>query len=165
VSPSGQFCEGPELVFGIWVRFCAFRRQGYAHLRYVSLLWWITKRRHFFSPFDVREIRRQERQALLDWRSIEHHRTFLHTNPTLRIHYQLCCSTSLQISQFAHLPSTSFLCILDESPTTLVGSQNLQISLTDGNRYDNLQGKAQNLVLALKNINSAAWEMDSEEEN
>jgi hypothetical protein len=32
---------------------------------------------------------------------------------------------SLQISQFSHLPSTSLLCPLDESPTTLVGSQNL----------------------------------------
>jgi hypothetical protein len=72
---------------------------------------------------------------------------------------------ALQISQFAHLPSTSFLCLLDESPTTLVGSQNLRISLTDGNRYDNLQGKAQNLVLALENINSAAQETDSEDED
>ena len=73
---------------------------------------------------------------------------------------------SLQISQFTHLPSTSFLCLLDEAPTTLVGSHNLRISLTDGNRFDSLQGKAQNIVLALKNLNSrAAQEAENEEED
>jgi hypothetical protein len=73
---------------------------------------------------------------------------------------------SLQISQFTHLPSTSFLCLLDEAPTTLIGSHNLRISLTDGNRFDCLQGKAQNIVLALKNLNSrAAQEAENEEED
>jgi hypothetical protein len=45
------------------------------------------------------------------------------------------------------------------------GAHNLRILLMDGNKYDNLQGKAWNLILTLKNINSAAQEMDSEEEN
>jgi len=62
----------------------------------------------------------------------------------------------MQISQFAPLPSASFLCILDEAPTTLMGSQNLRISLADGNRYDKLQGKVQNIVMALENMNSKA---------
>ena len=37
-----------------------------------------------------------------------------------------------------------------------MGSQNLWISLADGNRYDKLQGKVQNIVMALKNMNSKA---------
>jgi hypothetical protein len=73
---------------------------------------------------------------------------------------------ALQISQFMHLPSASFLCLLDEAPTTLVSSHNLWVLLTDGNRFDTLQGKAQNIVLALKNLNSkAAWEAESGEED
>lgn len=73
---------------------------------------------------------------------------------------------SMQISQFTHLPSASFLCLLDEAPTTLVSSHNLRISLTDGNRFDILQGKAQNIVLALKNLNSKATrEPESGEED
>jgi hypothetical protein len=68
--------------------------------------------------------------------------------------------------QFTHLPSASFLCLLDEAPTTLVSSHNLRISLTDGNRFDGLQGKAQNIMFALKNHNSkAVWEAESGEED
>jgi hypothetical protein len=63
---------------------------------------------------------------------------------------------TLQISQFALLPSASFLCVLDETPTTLMGSRNLRISLADGNRYDKLTDKVQNIILALKNMNSKA---------
>ena len=38
-------------------------------------------------------------------------------------------------------------------------SQNVWISLADGRRYNNLTDKAQNIVLALKNINSKAeWD-------
>ena len=63
---------------------------------------------------------------------------------------------TLQISQFTLLPSASFLCTLDETPTTLMGSKNLWISLTDSNRYDKLTDKVQNIILALKNMNSKA---------
>ncbi|KIM82043.1 hypothetical protein PILCRDRAFT_71289, partial [Piloderma croceum F 1598] len=56
---------------------------------------------------------------------------------------------SMQISQFTHLPSRSFLCLLDEAQTTLVGLHNLWILLTDGNRFDCLKGKVQNIVLAI----------------
>ena len=73
---------------------------------------------------------------------------------------------SLQISQFTHLPSTSFLCLLDEAPTTMVGSHNLRISLADGNRFDILESKAQKIVLALKNLNSkAAQETENGDED
>jgi hypothetical protein len=72
---------------------------------------------------------------------------------------------TFQIGQFTHLPSMFFLCLLDESPTTLIGSHNLWISQADGNQFDKLQGKVQNLTLALKNINSRARrETDSEDE-
>jgi hypothetical protein len=37
-----------------------------------------------------------------------------------------------------------------------MGSQNLWISLADGNRHDKLQGKVQNFIIALKNMNSKA---------
>jgi hypothetical protein len=48
----------------------------------------------------------------------------------------------------------------------LVSSHNLQILLLDGNRFDSLQGKAQNIVLALKNLNSkAVWDAESGEED
>ena len=46
----------------------------------------------------------------------------------------------------------------DKAPTTLTGFQNLQISLADGNRYDKLQDKVQNIIMALKNMNSKAAE-------
>ena len=39
-----------------------------------------------------------------------------------------------------------------------MGSQNLWISLADGNRYDKLQGKVQNIIMALKNMISKAAE-------
>jgi hypothetical protein len=63
---------------------------------------------------------------------------------------------SLQIRLFTLLPSASFLCLLDEAPTTTMHSQNVRISLADGRRYDILTDKAQTIVLALKNINSKA---------
>ena len=53
-------------------------------------------------------------------------------------------------------PSASFLCLLDEAPTTTVHSQNVCISLANGHHYDILADKAQTIVLALKNINSKA---------
>ena len=72
----------------------------------------------------------------------------------------------MQISQFALLPSVSFLCTLDETPTILMGSKNLQIALTDGNRYDKPTEKVQNTILALKNLNSkAAKEAAGEDSN
>ena len=48
--------------------------------------------------------------------------------------------------------------VWDKAPTTLMGSQNLRISLADGNRYDKLQSKVQNIIMALKNMNSKAAE-------
>ena len=53
-------------------------------------------------------------------------------------------------------------CVVSERSNDTI---NIQISLTDGNRFDCLQGKAQNIVLALKNLNSrAAQEAENEEE-
>jgi len=48
---------------------------------------------------------------------------------------------------------------LNEALTTTMHSQNVQISLADGRRYNILTDKAQTIVLALKNINSKAkWD-------
>jgi hypothetical protein len=71
-------------------------------------------------------------------------------------HSILQAMNSLHISQFALLPLASFLFLLEEAPTTLIVSGNLQISLSDGYRYDKLQRKVQNIVLTLKNVNSKA---------
>jgi len=74
-------------------------------------------------------------------------------------HTILHAFNSLQIQPFTLFPSTSFLCLLDEAPTTIMHSQNVHISLADGHHHNILVDKAQTIVLALKNINSKAeWD-------
>ena len=71
-------------------------------------------------------------------------------------HTILHAFNSLQIQSFTLLPSTSFLCLLDEALTTTMHSQNIRIY---GHHYNILVDKAQTIVLALKNINSKAeWD-------
>jgi hypothetical protein len=62
--------------------------------------------------------------------------------------------TWLQVNQFALMPSSSFLCVLDEAPWRIMESQNVQVSALDSARFDKLARQKQQIILAIKMINS-----------
>ena len=61
--------------------------------------------------------------------------------------------TSLQVKQYALLPATSFLCVLDNTPWKIM-SENLQISVSDTNLFNMLVKQTQNVKSAIKNMTS-----------
>ena len=62
--------------------------------------------------------------------------------------------TLLQVKQFALLPATAILCVLETAPWRIMESKNLQISVSDTDRFDKLARQAQNIKSAIKNMNS-----------
>ena len=62
--------------------------------------------------------------------------------------------TLLQVKQFALLPATAILCVLETAPWRIMESENLQISVSDTDRFDKLARQTQNIKSAIKNMNS-----------
>jgi hypothetical protein len=62
--------------------------------------------------------------------------------------------TSLQVKQYALVPATSFLCVLENAPWRIMESANLQISVSDTNLFDRLVRQIQSIKLAIKNMTS-----------
>ena len=62
--------------------------------------------------------------------------------------------TLLQVKQFSLLPATAILCVLETIPWRIMESENLQISVSDTDRFDKLVRQAQNIKSAIKNMNS-----------
>ena len=58
--------------------------------------------------------------------------------------------TLLQVKQFALLPATAILCVLETTPWRIMESENLQISVSDIDRFDKLVKQAQNIKSAIK---------------
>ena len=62
--------------------------------------------------------------------------------------------TLLQVKQFALLPGTAFLCVLEVAPWRIMESENLQISVSDTDCFDKIVRQAQNIKSTIKNMNS-----------
>jgi len=65
--------------------------------------------------------------------------------------------TFLQVKQFALIPANSFLCTLEHEPWRIMESKNLQISISDNDRFDKFTGHIHNIKSAIKNMNSKPW--------
>jgi len=73
--------------------------------------------------------------------------------------------TLLQVKQFSLLPATAILCVLETIPWRIMESENLQISVSDTDRFDKLVRQAQNIKSAIKNMNSRPWKGKEPENN
>jgi hypothetical protein len=60
----------------------------------------------------------------------------------------------LQVKQFALVPATSFLCVLENEPQKIMDSENLQISASDADRFDRYSRNIQNIKSAIKHMAS-----------
>ena len=56
--------------------------------------------------------------------------------------------TLLQVKQFALLPAMAILCVLEIAPWRIMESKNLQISVSDTDRFDKLSRQTQNIKSA-----------------
>jgi len=71
------------------------------------------------------------------------------------IGHQFCAVLQTQTClQFALIPPSSFLCTLEVAPWKIMESENLQISVSDTDRFDKFTRHFQNIKSAIKNMNS-----------
>jgi hypothetical protein len=61
--------------------------------------------------------------------------------------------TLLQVKQFL-IPANSFLCTLENEPSKIMESENIQISVSDTDRFDRFTRHIHNIRSAIKNMNS-----------
>lgn len=61
---------------------------------------------------------------------------------------------SLQVKQFALLPSANFVIVTDHKPSPNERTENLQVSIADASQYHKLVAIRQTIDLVIKNINS-----------
>ena len=61
---------------------------------------------------------------------------------------------ALQALRFVHLPSTSFLCMLDEVPSVLGAAGNVLISASDQDRFIRLTKLIPRLIIVSKALKS-----------
>ncbi|KAF7973318.1 hypothetical protein HWV62_15563 [Athelia sp. TMB] len=61
---------------------------------------------------------------------------------------------ALQVKQFALLPSAFFVIVTDHTPSRVVHTENMQVSIADASQYHKLASAQQTINLVIKNINS-----------
>lgn len=71
---------------------------------------------------------------------------------------------SLQVKQFALLPSAYFVIITDVEPSRAAHTENVQVSIADASRYYTLSNIEQRINLVIKNINSRASNTNGNED-
>jgi hypothetical protein len=94
-----------------------------------------------FSNFNLIQIGWQEWQALLVL-EVSSITTISYVPSQIFEHFISCqfrmvlqAQTLLQVKQYALLPATSFLCVLENAPWRIMESENLQISVFDTNLF------------------------------
>jgi hypothetical protein len=84
--------------------------------------------------------------------------------PQFRVVPHTLAQAFLQVKLFTLLPSMSFLCTLNAEPQSVLENVSVQISTADYSQFQKLNGCINNLVFALKFINSRSKAQEEGEE-
>jgi hypothetical protein len=85
--------------------------------------------------------------------------------PQFRVVSHALTQKFLHVKHFTLLPAMSFLCTLDAAPPSVLVNVSIQVSAADYSQFQKLENCTQNLVPALKSINSRAKHVAEVEED